>query len=124
MIWKIYAWVYAVAIFAGSLDLITAIRSWSFASWVDNINGMVLAIGVLTYSYRKELFYRELWKYIFVIILVSWVIFTVEYTLKPSVPGFLELSIPVTVSQGLLTTLFSAPALIAIYRMGFPRKTA
>src|SRR5712691_7160076 len=120
MLLKIYAWLYAAVIVIGILIFIPSIRAWNFADWVGNIEGVILAGGVLSFCYQKVLFRKEFWKCAFVIILILQVVDIIICTLRPSYLSFLENSGSASQSQVLLTILFSVPALIAVYRLGFP----
>ncbi|MEX0616754.1 MAG: hypothetical protein WD231_03020 [Candidatus Woykebacteria bacterium] len=122
MFWKIYAWIYVLVILAGSLLLVPTIGSWNLASWEGAIESILLAIGVFVFAYKKELFNRKIWKFIFIIILAIWIGDIVFYTTKLSYLGFLETSIPASTSEALFSILFSVPALVAIYKMGFTKK--
>ena len=123
MFWKIYAWIYAVAIATGTLVMIPTMGSWDFASWEGVIEGLLLAIGAFVFAYKKKLFNETAWKVIFIAILFFWVAGIISYTTNVQFLNFLKINVNVLGEHGIGTVLFtiivSIPALIAIYKMGF-----
>lgn len=125
MFWKIYAWIYVVITAVGSLFLIPTIGFWNFAVWEGVIEGLLLALGVFVFAYKKELFNKKAWKFIFIAILLFWVAGVVSYVTNVQFLNFLKVNV---IEHGIGTVLFaivvSIPALIAIYRMGFRKDSA
>ena len=124
MLWKIYAWIFTIVAFVGIPFFIYSIESWNFASWESIVEGVILAIGVLAFSYKKVLLQSGFWKFAFIVILISWIVDITFYAFNLPFPSFLKLNIPVSTTEVPLLILFSVPAFIPIYRMGFSRKTA
>jgi hypothetical protein len=121
MVWKIYAWIYAILMLLAPIDLVPSIGSWNFPAGVGVMEGILLAIGVLLYSYKRRLPNKEFWGCIFVLISII-VVLDVISIFRPL--SFLEMSTSISKSYALLTMLFSIPALIAIYRLGFTKQDA
>ena len=73
MFWKIYTWIYVVITAVGFLFLIPGIGSWNFASWEVIIESILLTIGVFVFTYKKQLFNRAAWKFIFIATSLVWI---------------------------------------------------
>ncbi len=126
MFWKIYAWIYIVIVAVGTLALVPTIGSWGFASWEGVIEGLLLAIGVFVFAYKKELFNKTAWKVIFIAILFFWVAGIISYTTNVQFLNFLKVNVNALGEHGIGTVLFtiiiSIPALLAIYKIGFRKE--
>ena len=123
MFWKIYTWIYVVVNAVGFLLLIPGSGSWNFASWEGVIEGILLPIGVFVFTYKKQLFNRAAWKFIFIAISLVWIAQIIFYATNIQFLSFLKVN---AIEQGVGTVLFtiivSIPALVAIYKMGFPKE--
>ncbi|KKU04602.1 MAG: hypothetical protein UY61_C0038G0003 [Candidatus Adlerbacteria bacterium GW2011_GWC1_50_9] len=125
MFWKIYTVIYLLLIIVGTLFVVPSIGSWNFASWEGVIEGVLLAIGAFAFAYKKEWFNKETWKFIFIGILLVWIADIIFYTTNLQFLNFLK---PNAIEHGVGTVLFSIvisiPALIAIYKTGFPKENS
>jgi hypothetical protein len=125
MFWKIYAWIYVVITAVGFLFLIPGIGSWNFASWEGVAESILLAIGVFVFAYKKQLFNKATWKFIFIAILLVWIVQIISYSTNVQFLTFLKVNV---IEQGigtvLLTIIVSIPALVAIYKIGFGKENS
>src|SRR3989338_3212318 len=123
MFWKIYAWIYVVVTALGTLAIIPKVSSWDFALWEGTIEGLLLAIGVFVFAHKKQLFNEIAWKIIFIAILLFWVAAIISYATNAQSLDFLKANVDVlgehSLGMVLFTIIFSIPALLAIYKMGF-----
>ncbi len=125
MFWKIYAWIYVVITVVGFLFLIPAISSWNFASWEGIIEGILLAIGVFVFAYKKQMFNKAAWKFIFIAILLVWVADIIFYVANIQFLRFLEVNaFEHGVGEVLFSIIVSIPALVAIYKLSFQKENA
>lgn len=79
MAWKIYFWIYTVMIAFGLIGIVSQISKLSLGDWVSLINSLVLLFGAFVYIFNKQNFYS--WKNIFLVNLILFVIFMVDYFL-------------------------------------------
>ena len=93
MFWKIYTWIYVVITAVGFLFLIPGIGSWNFASWEVIIESILLTIGVFVFTYKKQLFNKVAWKFIFIAILLVWVADIIFYVANTQFLSFLNLEL-------------------------------
>lgn len=125
MFWKIYAWIYVVITAVGFLFLIPTIGSWNFASWGGTIESILLAIGVFVFAYKKQLFNKAAWKFIFIAILLVWVADIIFYATNVQFLSFLKVNaIEQGVGEVLFSIIVSIPALVAIYKLGFQKENS
>ena len=125
MFWKIYTWIYVVITAVGFLFLIPGIGSWNFASWEVIIESILLTIGVFVFTYKKQLFNKVAWKFIFIAILLVWVADIIFYVANTQFLSFLNVNaFEHGVGEVLFSIVISIPALIAIYKIGFPKENS
>ena len=125
MFWKIYTWIYVVITAVGFLFLIPGIGSWNFASWEVIIESILLTIGVFVFTYKKQLFNKVAWKFIFIAILLVWVADIIFYVTNIQFLSFLKVNaFEHGVGEVLFSIVISIPALIAIYKIGFPKENS
>ncbi len=143
MFWKIYAVIYLLMILIGTLVLIPMIGpwmwmwagapegmvlpigSWNLASWMGVIEGILLAIGVFVFVYKKNFLNKEAWKFIFIVILLGWITDIIIYTTNLQLPSFFKVNaFEYGVGEFLFSIIISIPALVAIYKMGFLKKNS
>ena len=109
----------------GFLFLIPGIGSWNFASWEVIIESILLTIGVFVFTYKKQLFNKVAWKFIFIAILLVWVADIIFYVTNIQFLSFLNVNaFEHGVGEVLFSIVISIPALIAIYKMGFPKENS
>ena len=125
MFWKIYAWIIVVITAVGFLFLIPGIGSLNFASWEGIIESILLAIGAFVFAYKKQLFNKAAWKFIFIAILLVWVADIIFYITNIQFLSFLKVNaFEHGVGEVLFSIVIGIPALIAIYKMGFPKENS
>jgi len=125
MFWKIYAWIIVVITAVGFLFLIPGIGSWNIASWEGIIESILLAIGAFVFAYKKQLFNKAAWKFIFIAILLVWVADIIFYITNIQFLSFLKVNaFEHGVGEVLFSIVIGIPALIAIYKMGFPKENS
>ena len=79
MWWKIYFWIYLAIIAFGLIGLVSQISKSSLGDWVSIINNLVLLFGSYVYIFNKQNF--SSWKNIFLVNLILFAIFMVDYFL-------------------------------------------
>lgn len=123
MLWKIYAWIYIALSTIGLLVLMTGISSWNLSSWEGAIESILLCIAVFSFTYKKQIFDKAVWKLIFIAILIIWIATIIFYTTDIQLLNFLRVNaIKFGITDVLLSVIVNIPALTAIYKLGFQKK--
>lgn len=123
MFWRIYTVLYLLIIIVVTLFLIPTIGSWNFASWKAITESILLAIGVFVFAYKKNLLNRSVWKFVFNAILLFWTADIIFYTTNLQLLSFLEVN-EYDLGAVALLTFVSLPALVAIYKIGYPKENS
>jgi len=79
MWWKIYFWIYLAILAFGIVGIVSQISKLSLGDWVSTINNVVLLFGSYVYIFNKQNFFS--WKNIFLVNLILFAIFMVDYFL-------------------------------------------
>lgn len=124
MWWKIYFWIIVVLTVIGVFIELPKFTSWNFADWEGQVESVILSLSLYAYIYKKNIFSKDIWKYVFVTILVVWAAQTIYYATKLPALKFLEFSTPITLEIGVISMILATPALVIIYRLGFSAKSA
>lgn len=123
MFWKIYFWFLLIIFIIGVVSLLSTgtMTLDTFADYEGLIESIALLLAAFGYAFRKKIFPADLWKLLFVVILVIWVFQTLIYSGALTGMSFLEASGGYTLNEVLITLIISVPAMVAMYRLGFKR---
>lgn len=121
MFWKIYFWFIAVllVLFFGDIFFVGFSADYNLADYEGILEGVVIFLALLSYVFKKNIFNTNVWKVVFIWLIVVWVVQLLVYS------GSLQLDIVVsrahegTFGSVLSSVILGIPALVAMYRLGF-----
>lgn len=122
MLWKIYFYIYLVLTLLSVVILLPSISSWKFSIYESVIESIFLLIGLYSYIFRKKLFSKKSWQYIFCGILIIWILDTIRSFTNLPILAFLDNYSDWNAQEVFFSIIISIPALVSIYRLGFPKK--
>ena len=102
--------------------VLSTIASWNLPMYMDFMESVFLLLGTYSVAFKKQIFSKDVWKYVFVWTIIFWTACLIYYHTKISALSFLETSFTQSASDVQTTVIVSIPALIAIYRLGFAAK--
>lgn len=124
--WKVYYWVFLLLSAVSVFTVLPQLSTFNIPGYEGLIELAVLNVGLYSYVFRKKLLSASHWRIIFWVITAVWVGGALYYSnaiplLTPYL-AFLEINPPQQYSEVVASILLSAPALYAIYSLGFFKK--
>lgn len=117
MFWKIYFWGYLVLTVLGVLLMLKSIQTLTFANWEGIIEGVILLVGVYSYTFKRHIFKLHIWKMIFWYLAVVWAV-AILYSLGFSIGAFdifFKTNYPINTGVVVFSIILALPGLFAIF---------
>lgn len=126
MWWKIYFWIITIISIIGLFGLLGH-SPLIFGDLIGFVLNVLMLIGVYAYVFKKKIFSASIWKIIFWLNVILFVIAIVDLYFLPGFTkqylSFLESKVSSAASSGAIvfTLVLTLPTLYAMYKLGYEK---